>query len=225
MTLAWPTERRPSRRKACSSGASFKQAQGVGDDDAALADLGGGLLLSQVELPDQLGVAPGFLDGVEVFALEVFDEGQFQDGAIIGLADDDGDLGQAEHLGGAPAAFAGDQLEMIVLEADDERLHDALFLDGVGQFAEGFGGKILARLQAGRADPGDGDPLDGFRGCHRLRPAGTAKAGAAAGPDAPLAPSKALRPRPRMGFAMGQKLRANGGRGKGKRHEMSLILA
>ena len=102
-------------QKGLQLGRELEEAQGVGDDDAALADLGGGLLLSQVELPDQLGVAPGFLDGVEVFALEVFDEGQLQGGAIIGLADDDGDLGQAEHLGGAPAAFAGDQLEMIVL--------------------------------------------------------------------------------------------------------------
>ena len=145
-------------------GRELQEAQGVGDDDAALADLGGGLLLSQVELLGQLGVAPGFLDGVEVFALEVFDEGQFQHGAVIRLADDGGDLGQAEHLGGAPAAFAGDQLEMILPGADDERLDDALFLDGVGQFPEGFRGKILARLQRGGADAGDRDALDRLGG-------------------------------------------------------------
>ena len=84
------------------------------------------------------------------------------------------DLGQAEQLGGAPAALAGDQLEMIVFEADDERLNDALFLDGVGQFTEGFGGKILARLPRGGADAGNGNALDGFGGRRRVRGGGLA---------------------------------------------------
>src|ERR1039458_267611 len=66
-----------------------------------------------------------------------------------------------------------------------------------------------------------------WRGCNgedRIRATGTrwtvsedaVLSGAAGWPEAPIPASKALSPRPKMGFAMAQKLRANGGRGKGK---------
>jgi predicted metal-dependent hydrolase len=43
-------------------------------------------------------------------------------------------------------------------------------------------------------------------------------AGAADWPEAPIPPSKAFKPRPKIGFAMTQTLRANGGTGKGKKY-------
>ena len=72
----------------------FQQPQRVGHDGAAFADLAGDFLLGELELFGQLRVAVGFLDGVEIFALEIFDERQFQHRAVIGLADDDGDFRQ-----------------------------------------------------------------------------------------------------------------------------------
>ena len=142
----------------------LQQAQSVGDDHAAAAHFGSGLFLGEIELFDQLGVAARFLDGVEVFALEIFDQGQFQDGAIIGLADDDRHFGQADHLRGAPAAFPRRLTRRSRLFPDDERLYDALFPNGIRQLAESLGGKVLARLQWTGAKLGDGNALDKLRG-------------------------------------------------------------
>jgi hypothetical protein len=62
----------------------------------AFADFHGDFFLGEGELAGELGVAEGLFDGVEVFALEVFDEGEFEDGAVIGFAGDDGDFGEVK---------------------------------------------------------------------------------------------------------------------------------
>ena len=92
-----------------------------------------------MKLTDELCVTESFFDGVEVLALEIFDKRHLEDGAVVGLAHEDGNFGQARELGGAPAAFSGDQFEIISQGADDEWLNDALFLDGISEFTEGFG--------------------------------------------------------------------------------------
>jgi hypothetical protein len=56
----------------------FQQPQRVGHHDAAFADLGGNLLLSELKLFGELRVAVRFLDGIEIFALEIFDEREFE---------------------------------------------------------------------------------------------------------------------------------------------------
>ena len=75
-------------------------------------------------------------------------------------ADDDGHFRQLQQLRGAPAAFAGDQFKITVALAHDERLHDALFADGIGQFAQRLGGEILARLERAGADAVQRHALD-----------------------------------------------------------------
>ena len=82
-----------------------------------------------MELFGELRVAVRFLDGIEIFALEVFDERQFEHGAVVGLADDDRDFRQLQQLCGAPAAFACNQFKITVTVAHNQRLHDALFAD------------------------------------------------------------------------------------------------
>ena len=134
-----------------------QEAQGIGYGDAASADLGGYVLLSEAKLFDELGVAFGFFDGVETFALKILDEHPLEDGGVVGFPDDDGDLFEADQLGRAPAAFASDQLEGVAVLANDERLKDALFADGVGEFSERFLGKVAARLERARMDTGDID--------------------------------------------------------------------
>gem|GEM_PF-2117738 len=129
-----------------------QEAQGIGDGDAASADLGGNVFLSEAELFDELGVAFGFFDGVETFALEILDEHPLEDGGVVGFPDNDGDLFEADELGGAPTAFARDQFEGVAILADDERLKDTLFADGVGQFSEGLLGKVAARLERAGMD-------------------------------------------------------------------------
>jgi hypothetical protein len=107
----------------------------------------------------ELCVTVRLFDGVEVFALQIFDEREFQDRAVVGLAGDDGNLRQIQELRRAPAAFAGDQFKITAALADDERLDDALFADGIGQFAQGILGELFARLQRGRTDFIQGDAL------------------------------------------------------------------
>ena len=190
---------------ALDSGRQFEQAQGIGHHGAALADLGGDFLLRELELLDELRVALGFLDRVEVLALQIFDERQFEHRAVVGLADDDGDFRQAEQLGGAPAAFAGDQFEMAVAFADDERLDDALFLDGIGQFAQGLGRKNPCAAGRGRARTrSSGTRWTRSRGSAAGAGSGTV-VGTAAGTGGlamGLPPNNAPRPRPKAGFAM-----------------------
>ena len=83
---------------------------------------------------------------------KIFDERQFEHRAVVGFAGDDGHFRQLQQLRRAPAAFAGDQFKKTAAFAHDERLHDALFADGIGQFAQRLGGKILARLERAGAD-------------------------------------------------------------------------
>ena len=168
----------------------FQQAQRVGHHGAALADFGGDFLLRELKLLGQLRVAVRFFDGVEIFALEIFDERQFEHRAVVGLADDDGHFRQLQQLRGAPAAFAGNQFKITVAFAHDERLHDALFADGIGQFAQRFGGKILARLERAGTNAVERHALHAFarvgRGCgsrSRGRWNGAARAQLEPGPD------------------------------------------
>jgi hypothetical protein len=115
-----------------------KKAEGIGDDDAAFADTDGGVFLGKFELVDELSVALGLLDGIEVFALEILDQGEFEGGAIIGLTDHHGDFGEAEELSGAPAAFAGDEFVTAGRGTHDKGLDDAAFADGIGEFVQGY---------------------------------------------------------------------------------------
>ena len=138
----------------------FQQPQCVRHHGAALADLAGDFLLGQLELPGELRVTVGFLEGVEIFALEIFDERQFQHRVVVRLSDDDRHFRQLQQLRRAPAAFARDQFKTTAALAHDERLDDALFADGIGQFAERFFGKVLARLERAGPEPGQRHALD-----------------------------------------------------------------
>ena len=101
----------------------------------------------QQKFASEPGVGFGFLDGIQVFALEVFDERHFQHIAVTGGADDDGDFRQPEADAGAPPALAGNQLKAAVYFADDQRLNDAVLADGLDQFGQRFFAQVFARLQ------------------------------------------------------------------------------
>ena len=137
----------------------FQQPHRIGHHRTAFADFDGNFLLRELELPGQLFVAMRFLDGIEIFTLKIFDERQFEHRAVVGFAGDDGHFGQLQELRRAPAAFAGNQFKKTASLAHNERLHDALFADGIGQFTQRLGRKILARLQRTRADAVQGYAL------------------------------------------------------------------
>jgi hypothetical protein len=152
-------------------GSDLEETEGVGDGDAAATDFLGDLFLGEVELGLELGVALGFFEGVEVFALEILDEGEFEDFAVGGGPFDDGDVGEAGEAGGAPTPFAGDQFENVAYGPDDEGLDDSLFADGICQFTQGFVGEVAAGLEGAGSDLIEWDPADSRgNGGARIRP-------------------------------------------------------
>ena len=73
-------------------GRQSQQPQGVGDGAAGFAHPLGRLLLSHVVVFNEGLETSGFLHGVQVLSLEVFDHGQLSGLAIVGLDDDGGHL-------------------------------------------------------------------------------------------------------------------------------------
>ena len=89
----------------------IEQPHGIGDCGPALPDFLGNLFLAHPEFARQPGIGLRFLDRIELGALEILDQGKFENFEIGGLPNDDRRIGQADFLGRAPAAFAGDQFE------------------------------------------------------------------------------------------------------------------
>ena len=106
----------------------------------------------------------GFLDWVEVLALQVLDQGQFEHCAVVGLPQDDRHFRQPEQLGRPPAAFARDEFQMAVPLPNDQRLDNALFFDRVGQLAQRLGREILAGLQRAGTNAVQRDALHALAG-------------------------------------------------------------
>ena len=74
----------------------------------------GHLFLGQLEVLAKSLIGAGLLHGVEIGALEVFDDGHLKCLLVGDLADDGGDGGFAGLAAGEPAAFAGDELVLYV---------------------------------------------------------------------------------------------------------------
>ena len=109
-----------------------EQPQGIGHHGATLADLGGGFFLGQFELFDELRESKGLFQRIQILALKILDQGQFQNRFVVRDPDDDRHLSQSGHLRGPPAAFSRDQFKTIILGADNQGLDNALFLDRSG---------------------------------------------------------------------------------------------
>ena len=147
---AWPAESLPRVDVVLNRLRQLQQADGVGDVAAAAADDMAERVLGVVEFLDQLAIAARFFDRVQIGALDVFDEGDFERLGVGEGADDDGHFMQARLLRRAPAPFAGDDLVLVGLArngADNNRLEDAFFADRVGELVEQFGLEMFARLE------------------------------------------------------------------------------
>ena len=110
----------------------IQQPQRIGDMRAAFADDFRQLRLGIAKIGPKPLIAARLLDRVEILALDVLDDRQFQSFAIIGFVNDDGNIGETRELGGAPTPLAGDDF-IGVGDAgdgpDDDRLNNALFAD------------------------------------------------------------------------------------------------
>ncbi len=86
----------------------LEQTEGVGDGGAIFSGALGDLLLSEVELVGKALEGVGLLDGIEILALEVFDEGHFHRHTLRYVTDDNGHAVHFGALSGAPTPFASD---------------------------------------------------------------------------------------------------------------------
>ena len=90
-----------------------------------------------MELAGEAVEGAGLLHGVQVGALQVFNDGDFHRLLVGDLAQESGDGGLARELRGAPASFAGDELETAVGErAHQHGLHDSIGGDGGSQLSQ-----------------------------------------------------------------------------------------
>ena len=116
----------------------LQQADGVGDGGAVFSSALGDLFLGEVEFVNQPLEGMRLLDGVQIFALEVFDERHLQRHFFGNVADYHRHAAEVGSLGGTPAAFSGDQLKAAGNPADDERLDDSTGANRAGQLFQGF---------------------------------------------------------------------------------------
>ena len=78
----------PAATRRCTSGGQLEQPQRVGDLRARAADPAGQLLLGAAEVVEQLLVGGRLLEGVELAAVEVLQQGVTQEVVVLGGLDD-----------------------------------------------------------------------------------------------------------------------------------------
>jgi hypothetical protein len=124
---------------------------------AILARALGELLLRELEIVAEALKCARLLDGVQILALQVFDQRHFDRQFFRDLADDYGHTWPGGSLGGAPAAFASDELITKADSADDERLDDAARADRLSELLERLFAEARTRLVRARIDEVDID--------------------------------------------------------------------
>src|SRR5215813_3663207 len=127
-------------------GWKFEQPQGIGDAGSFFPDPASDLLLGYTELLDQTSECVGLLDGVQLLALDVFDQRHLQHVLVSDGLDDAWNLLQAGSLRGPPAPLPGNDLEPLTLSSDHQRLNDPARLYGGRQFIHRFVVERGARL-------------------------------------------------------------------------------
>ena len=103
--------------------------------------------MGHVEFTDEPLQRVGFLERIQILALDIFDQGDRDCGTIIHLPHHYRNVLQAGQLGGTPAALAGD--DFVVSAADGahhDRLDHTLRTNGIGQVFQALVVHVDARL-------------------------------------------------------------------------------
>jgi hypothetical protein len=118
------------------------------------------LFMREAELFDQPAQTVRFFDGVEVGALQVFDEAEHELFIVPSVAAHDrGHSGETCEARGSPTALTRDELITVGVFADEQRLQDAVQPDGFRELAQWFGVESRPHLLARGADLVDRDHL------------------------------------------------------------------
>ena len=129
-----------------------QQAHAIGHGCATLANLLCDVFLPQSKFASQPRKGPGFLDRVQILALQILDEREFEDILVGRFAHNDRRFGESDALRRAPAAFARDDFEAVAAPPDDQRLNDAVLFDALDELVDRLVGKVCARLERRRHD-------------------------------------------------------------------------
>jgi hypothetical protein len=129
-----------------------EKPHGVRDRRSAFADAFGDLILGESEIAMEAFVGAGLLDGIEIFALKIFDESELQHLAIACRANDCWSFGEFEFARGTPAAFTSDEFVLVAYPSNDERLDDATLPNALYEFLEMLTAKLLPWLQRARCN-------------------------------------------------------------------------
>ena len=135
-----------------------QQAQAVGDGTTAFTDGFCDGFMSQAKFVSKTFQTLSFFNRIEVFTLQVFNQTHGQRGFVADGFDNDGNFGQTGQLGSAPTAFAGNQFILRQTTfAYDNRLDNALCLNGIGQLLQSFVINLHTRLITAGLNIGDGN--------------------------------------------------------------------
>ena len=148
------------------------QAHEIGDMAARFANDPTQLFLTMAIVVDQPAIGFPLFPGIELFALNIFNQSNFKRRAIIKLFNDYRDLVEFCALRGAPAAFASNNLILPAQIPHDDRLKDAQRGYGARQFIQRILIKIAPRLIGQRLEAGDRHKAHAVgQGHARIRPA------------------------------------------------------
>lgn len=127
----------------------LENAHEIGDGGAVLADAGGDILLGEIEFVIEALIGKGLFNAIEIVALDVFDEGDFQGFGGGGITDEDGNFREAGELRCTPAAFAGKDLILSRVggSGDEYGLEHPFFAYGVHEFLKPGVVDAVARLE------------------------------------------------------------------------------
>ena len=128
-----------------------QEPQEVSDGGALFASALGDLLMAQAVVRGQAVKGGRDFDRVEIFALNVFNQREFQEPVAIHSADEGGNFGKPGQAGRAPATFAGDNaVAIFAVAVNHDRLQDAVGTDGLGEFLD----LVVSNTSRGCSSPG-----------------------------------------------------------------------
>ena len=118
------------------------------------------LILGVAVSLDELAVGLGFLQRVEILALDILDQRDLGSRRIVDFADNRGDAVELSSLRRAPPPFAGDDLEAVAVGTEQDWLEHAALGDRLGQLGNCLLVELDARLVRIGADAPDLDLTD-----------------------------------------------------------------
>ena len=127
-------------------GREFQQAHVVGDRGTALTHTLGDFLLCHPRCLGKMLIGKSHIDSVQILTLDILYQCHLHHTLILHRADIGGDRCQTGYLGGAPAAFASDNLIFPTLYlTEGDGLDDTHLTDAVGKFLQ----RLLVKLPTG----------------------------------------------------------------------------